>query len=150
MSEIQIWICVSLYLSFSVFTMIWRIRSLYLDYSKRYVHSSKFDNIKSALRDFFNGPMNKAYASIISFLIIIPFLFLSAFFGAILPHVILLVLCFISGIFFLYYFMKSIIYTIRSIRKEKFKTTIKANWQGFVWFFVFTMFVLAYINQINH
>lgn len=150
MTEKQVFLCVGLYFLLIVSTMVWKIGSHYIRYSKRYVKCSKLDNLKSALKDFFNGPINNSYVAVLFILIVIPFFFISTIFGVLLPLIVLRVLSFISGIIFTYYFVRSFVDTVKSIKKEKFKTTIKVKWQGMLAFFMFLLFVYAYVSRLNH
>ncbi|MGE5329517.1 MAG: hypothetical protein ACM3KR_08425 [Deltaproteobacteria bacterium] len=151
MSDIQIWGIAISWLLLIALSMLLKIRGIYKKYAKENSDNSKLLNLKLAIIEFSDvSGVNRYYASVVFIIVILPFIFIGAFFGAILPLIVLQFSVGVSGLVFSYYFIKTVIDTVKSIKKEKFKTTIKMNWKGIFSLFVFLLLVLAYSSKINY
>lgn len=142
-------IILSIFLLIYFFDMIWYFRKTYREYSESNADSSRLDIIKLSFKDFFNGYPNRNIASIIAALIIFLIMFLGFAFAKTIPQIVLEILCLTSGFIWLRYFIQSVFDTVKSIKKEKFKSVIKVKFKGVLSFFVFLLFLLAYQIAIN-
>jgi len=146
------WAIIATYFIVTFIAMIWKIKKSYKNHQKKHQHYSNKVNYKLAIKDFLNsdGASNRSYMIILLPIIIFPFLISVIFFALILPATFLLLLCILFGIIVFIYFFRMIIDTSKSIKREKFKTTIKIKPMGVLSIFIFLIFVCAYLTKIEH
>lgn len=147
-SEVEILIVVYLIVMFVA--LLWKINDNYKENSKKYTDNSKGKNLINAVKDFLNsdGIANRGFLPILFFIviaIIVPIMYIGISAIKLLPPIAIYFLTILSGFVVFVYFLIMIKDTAKSIKKEKFKTTIKTRLGGFIAFFIFIICFFAYI-----
>lgn len=145
-------ILIILYLVVTFLALLWKINDNYKLNLLQYPNNSKGKNILKGIKDFLtsDGVRNRGFLPIIFIIaisVLAPIIFILIFTIKILPSIIIFSLTILSGFVFFIFFLIMIMDTIKSIKKEKFKTTIKTRPAGFVAFFVFIICLYAYFLQ---
>jgi len=108
--------------------------------------------MKITIKDFLNSegsPRNPFVLLLAMILAIIlgPFVFAGIYLFKLLPLVVLQFLIIMLGFIVFIYFVIMVKDTAKSIKKEKFKTTIKTRVDGFVVLSIFMFCIFAYVYK---